>query len=307
MTRTLLFCTLLFSISIPTISAQDAKPGDQNAVNTASKPGDMMADSPIKFPAKGPLPTEFTPDLRTETIPTEEGYFIMSSPCRSLSQIDRIQSTMPKGTFNVPENDWAHLTQTRRLLTEGGALKILALGDSIVNDTMRSGWVGKLAQAYPRAHLNATVYVRGGGNCGHFKQDERISKNVLPLEPDLVLIGGISQRSIDDIREVIRQLRSGLPEVEILLLTGTFGTIDPRDTSALAAASHSGTGSYGRELKALADETSSAYLDMTTPWSQFIVSTGLHPHHFYRDVVHANAAGEQILANILMAFFKPSS
>ena len=54
--------------------------------------------------------------------------------------------------------------------------------------------------------------------------------------PDLVLIGGISQKNIECIREVIRQLRAGLPEVEILLATGTFGTADPRDAAVLAKA-----------------------------------------------------------------------
>jgi hypothetical protein len=32
------------------------------------------------------------------------------------------------------------------------------------------------------------------------------------------------------------------------------------------------------------------------------VAMGVHPHRFYRDRVHANAFGEQILSKILMAF-----
>jgi hypothetical protein len=42
---------------------------------------------------------------------------------------------------------------------------------------------------------------------------------------------------------------------------------------------------------------------MTTPWADYIRSSGLHPHRFYRDRVHANTYGEQILGKILMAFF----
>ena len=45
------------------------------------------------------------------------------------------------------------------------------------------------------------------------------------------------------------------------------------------------------------------YLDITTPWAEYIRSTKLHPHLFYRDVVHANEAGEQILGKIIMAFW----
>ena len=304
MLKKILLTTLLI---LPPLSAQDAKPEDRNDVNTAAKPGDMMADSPIQFPAKGALPAKFPPDLKAQSFPTETDYFISSSPCRSLAQIEQIQAAMPDGKFHVPGNDWNHLTRTLQLLTEGGELRLLALGDSIVNDTMRSGWVAKLSHAYPKAQIETTLYVRGGGNCGHFKQEDRIAKNVLPRKPHLVLIGGISQRGIDDTREVIRQLRAGLPEVEILLFTGTFGTTDPRNPEALSQAPHSGTGTYGKELQSLAAETSCAYLDMTTPWSQYVISTGLHPHHFYRDAVHANALGEQILSKILIRFLSMES
>lgn len=168
---------------------------------------------------------------------------------------------------------------------------------------MRSGWVAKLQEAYPESRIRATVYVRGGGGCQHYKEQGRVAKNVNARKPDLVLIGGISQGSIADIREVIEQLRAGLPEVEILLATGTFGTTDPRDPVALSKAPHSGTAAYGRALKALAAEQGCAYLDMTTPWAEYIRSAKVHPHLFYRDPVHANEYGEQILSKILMAFW----
>jgi hypothetical protein len=43
---------------------------------------------------------------------------------------------------------------------------------------------------------------------------------------------------------------------------------------------------------------------MTTPWAQYIRSSELHPHLFYRDRVHANESGEQILSKILLSFFE---
>jgi lysophospholipase L1-like esterase len=147
------------------------------------------------------------------------------------------------------------------------------------------------------------VYVRGGGGCQHYKEEQRIQKVVAPRQPDLVLIGGISQRDIESIREVIRQLREALPEVEILLFTGAFGTADPRDAQALAKARHSGTGEYGKALKQLAAEEKCAYLDLTTPWAEYLRASGLHPHLFYRDAVHANEYGEQVLGKIMLAFF----
>ncbi|MGQ9606812.1 MAG: SGNH/GDSL hydrolase family protein, partial [Thermogutta sp.] len=222
------------------------------------------------------------------------------------AQLRKIQSAMPRGEFTPPQPDWTHLQHTRRVLTEGGPLRLVAVGDSIVNDTMRSGWVALLREAYPKADIQATVYVRGGGGCQHYREEGRVGKVIVPLRPDLVLIGGISQRDIESIREVIRQLREALPEVEILLMTGVFGTADPRDPEELAKAHYSGTGQYGQALRQLAADERCAFLDMTTPWAEYLRSSGLHPHLFYRDAVHANEYGEQVLAKVLMAFFAPA-
>lgn len=265
---------------------------------------DMMADSPVKFPEEGPLPSKYPSD-RSDPInkATEKEYYIFNTPERSLEQIARIRAEMPGGSFSAPPRDWKHLRRTRRRLTRGGELRILALGDSIVSDTMSSGWVANLQEAYPKARIQGTVYVRGGGGGQHYMEEGRIAKNVLPRKPDLVLIGGISQRDIESIAEVIRQLRAGLPNVEILLFTGTFGIVDPRDPEALAKAPHSGTGEYGRALRKLAVQERCAYLDMTTPWAEYIRSSKVHPHLFYRDVVHANEYGQQILGKIMMAFW----
>lgn len=270
----------------------------------AAGAADMAADSPVRFPKEGALPAKHPPDRpagRNEA--TEDGYYIFRTPERSLAQIAAIQAEMPAGSFTPPPNDWAHLARTRRILTEGGELRLLALGDSIVNDTMRSGWVAKLGEAYPKAAIAATVYVRGGGGCQHYKEAGRIAAEVVPRAPDLVFIGGISQKDTESIRAVIGQLRAALPAVEILLGTGAFGAVDPRDAEALAKAPHSGTGAYGAALAKLAAEERCAFLDMTSPWAEYIRSSKLHPHLFYRDAVHANEHGEQILAKIMMAFW----
>lgn len=271
--------------------------------SVTARPGGLMADSPVTFPKEGALPAKYPPDVKVQNEPAEKEYYIFSSPCRSLAQIAAIQKDMPPGQFTPPPADWKHLQRTRRILTEGGDLRLLALGDSIVNDTMRSGWVAPLQEAYPKARIQTTVYVRGGGRCQHYREADRVAKYILPRKPNLVFIGGISQRDIASTREVIRQLRAGLPEVEILLATGAFGTVDARDAAALARAPHSGTGDYGRALKSLATEQQCAYLDMTTPWAEYLRSANVHPHLFYRDPVHANEYGEQVLAKIMMAFW----
>ena len=300
------FSAAFLAFSLLPAWGQDAAPSDCNAVNTSTKAADMAADSPVVFPKEGPLPSLYPPDVQVQEMPVEKDYFLFATPCRSLAQIALIQQQMPTGYFTPPIQDWTHLLRVHRILTEGGDLTILGLGDSIVNDTMRSGWVAKLQEAYPKARIKATVYVRGGGGCQHYKEEGRVQKYVLPLKPDLVFIGGISQKNVADIAEVIAQIRAGFPNVEFLLASGTFGTTDPRNATALALARHSGTSQYGTDLQKLATEQRCAYLNMTTPWAEYIRSAKLHPHLFYRDVVHANEYGEQILSKIMLSFFGSS-
>lgn len=295
---------LLVLTSIALLTAQDAAFADRNAVNKTTSPSGMLADSPVAFPPKGALPARFPPDLKAVRYPVESDYTITESPCRSDEQLAAIQAEMPHGEFSVPVTDWRHLKRSQRLLVEGGEIHLLALGDSIVNDTMRSGWIVRLREAYPKARIRATVYVRGGGGCKHYRLENRVQKYLLPLRPDVVFIGGISQgKDYEAIRDVIRQLRDGLPECEILLASGVFGSVDPRVDEAMARAPHSGTSDYGRELQKLASELSCAYLDMTTPWMQYVRSSKLHPYLFYRDRVHANEFGEKILSKILVAYW----
>ena len=295
--------TTTLALFSATLSAQNAAPADRNASNSTEAQPAMCADSPITFPASGAIPAKYTQDMPTQTFPSEDGDNIFSSPGRSLAQIATLQKEMPTGTFTPPVNDWKYLQRTRKILTEGGKLHIMAVGDSIINDTMRSGWIANLQEAYPKAKITADVYVRGGGGCQHYKDNGRVDKYIVPAKPDLVYIGGISQKNIKSIRQVIQQIRAGLPDVEFLLTPGAFGVVDPRDEPSLALSTHSGTSVYGEALEMLAAEQRCAYFDLTSPWREYIISSKLHPHVFYRDIVHANESGEQILSKIMMSFW----
>jgi hypothetical protein len=293
-----------------TIHAQNAAPKDRTAENStipvSTTPAPlvgMMADSPVKFPESGALPAKYVQDMPTVTYPAEDQYFLFTTPSRSLAQIAMLQAEMPAGEFNPPKNDWESLPRTHKTLTEGGHLQIIAVGDSIINDTMRSGWIAKLRESYPKATIDCTVYIRGGGGCQHYKEESRVEKVIIPVKPDLVYIGGASQKDIRSIREVIIRIRKALPNVEFLLTSGAFGTADPRDDYALSHASHSGTGFYGEALEMLAAEQRCAYFNLTSAWREYIISSKQHPYVFYRDIVHANESGEQILSKIMMAYW----
>ena len=195
------------------------------------------------------------------------------------------------------------LRRTRQILTEGGELRLLALGDSIVNDTMRSGWVASAGAGLSQGPDSSHGVCARRRRLPAFQGTGPHRHQCHSAGPNLVFIGGISQKDIESIGEVIDQLRAGSPGVEILLATGAFGTADPRDPEALAKAPHSGTGAYGQALRKLAAEEGCAFLDMTAPWAEYIRSAQVHPHLFYRDAVHANEYGEQIRSKVLMAFW----
>ena len=63
-------------LQAPQAWTQNAAPADRNVVNTATRPGDMMADSPVTFPKEGPIPAKYPPDVRERSEPAEEGYYL---------------------------------------------------------------------------------------------------------------------------------------------------------------------------------------------------------------------------------------
>src|SRR4030043_472514 len=103
------------------------------------------------------------------------------------------------------------------------------LGDSIVNDPSRSCWNLLIERRYPKCKIEKITSVRGPTGCWGYKEPGRVQKFVLDHEPALVMIGGISHRDdIESIGEVIRQIRAA-SDADILLMTGAFGSVDPRE------------------------------------------------------------------------------
>jgi hypothetical protein len=180
------------------------------------------------------------------------------------------------------------------------------LGDSIVNDTSRSCWNLLLEPQYPECRIIKITSVRGSTGCWWYKEPERLRKFVLDHDPNLVIIGGISQRgNISSIRDVIRQIRRA-SDSNILLMTGAFGRADPRDDAQWQKISDPNHYSeYRRQLEKLANETRSAFLDMEAAWGWYIRESGKDLEWFKRDAIHANERGEQILGHILAAYLSP--
>ena len=206
-----------------------------------------------------------------------------------------------------PPNRHRYIPRTISKLSGGGNFKIVMLGDSIVSDTCNSFFDLHIERMYPGTQVEIIPSTRGATGCWWFKEENRVQLWVLGHNPDLVMIGGISQYDdIDSIREVIQQIREGDSEIEIVLMSEAAGRKSPYDTPEdLAPIDPDGT-DYRSLLWKLSEEQQVGFVEMTRPWSQFIVDSGLSYDYFLRDGLHTNYYGCILLGRILESYFAPT-
>ena len=227
---------------------------------------------------------------------------------RDLARIEKTYAEIPPVKYTPPPGRWKQLPRTARCLENGPVLRVVMLGDSIVTDTSHSAWDSLTQRRYPACHIEKVTCVRGSTGCWWYKDNNRVKTFVLDHNPDLLIIGGISQRDdTDSIREVIRQVRDGGSAADILLMTGAFGEIDPRDDKQWQEQVDPDGKDYRARLRKLAFETGSAFLDMSAAWGRYIRESEKELGWFKRDRVHANERGEQILGRVLDRFLSPEA
>ncbi len=203
-------------------------------------------------------------------------------------------------------NRHQYIPNTMAKLSAGDDLKIVMLGDSIVNDTCYSFFDMHIERMYPGTDVSLVTSVRGSTGCWWYKEENRVQPYVLDHNPDLVMIGGISQYGdIDSIRTVIEQIRAGNANCEIVLMSEAVGDHNP-DTHPEDLLPIDPTGTdYRDELWRLAQEQQVGFVDMTQPWAQFIANSGMDYDEFMYGSVHANYQGTVVLGRTLESYFAP--
>ena len=241
--------------------------------------------------------------------PNEDEAYVLTRPERTPEQVEQAYAGIPPVRYEPPADRWKRLPRTATILGkekgEPRELRVVMLGDSIVNDTSRSGWDGILQRHYPNCRITKITCVRGSTGCWWYKEPGRVKRYVLDHRPDLLVIGGISQREdVDSIRDVIAQVRrdSGC---DVLLMTGAFGTTNPRDDKQWRFEIDPKGNDYRARLMRLAAEVNAGFLDMTGQWGKYVRESGRDLEWFKRDTIHANERGEQILGRILAAHLAP--
>ena len=211
--------------------------------------------------------------------PDADGVYTIAGPERTAAAIEATWATMPPLAYTPPAGRFAQLPRTAAILKNGGELRVVMLGDSIVNDASRSSWEHVLMRNVPGLTVKKTTVVRGSTGAWWYREAGRVQKYVLPHRPDLVIIGGISHRDdIDAVRDVVAQIRAGAADglpADILLTSPAFGTIDPNDHAQWMALwrvnGDPETHSFAKRLARLADEIKTGFLDLSAAWGH------LHP------------------------------
>jgi hypothetical protein len=229
--------------------------------------------------------------------------------------LDAARAAMPAFHFSADPDRHRGLARTIGKLAQGGRVRIVMLGDSIVNDTSHSYFEPLVERAWPGSRVEVVTSVRGGTGCWWYREADpdtgvpRIRPYVTDHAPDLVMIGGISHGSaglaheIDSIRDVIAQVRAVLPHVEFVLMTEAAGANDPWADPGLAQDVDPQGSDWRAMLFRLAAETRSEFLDLTGPWARYILASGKPHAWFLRDEIHMNARGSQVVGRALEAHF----
>jgi hypothetical protein len=235
----------------------------------------------------------------------EHGVYVLTKPEHTMEQVEKAAAEVGTVRIDPPADRWANLPRTAEALEKGGDLRVVMLGDSIVNDTSRSRWEDVLAAMWPKARISKVTVVRGGTGCWWYKEEGRVGRYVIGQEPDLLIIGGISHKEdVDSVRDVVRQVRAG-STCDILLMTGAFGTVDPRDDRQWSFAIDPEGKDYRARLRKLAADEKAGSLDMTAYWGKFVRDSDKELKWFKRDDIHANERGEQVIGRILAGFLAP--
>ncbi len=244
---------------------------------------------------------------------TRLGWFLVDGEVKDpmagvdpLARIDSIYAGMKPVTWQAPDTRWTHLEKTKARLQNGPALTMVMLGDSIIGDTSGSNFELLMARDYPKCAIKKVLSVRGSTGCWYYQDAAAMEQYVLRHNPELLVIGGISQRDdIEAIRSVIRQSRAKFPDLEVLLLSPTFGSPQSAFVKNWTPQPDAAAYPYRANLQKLAAEEKCGFFDMTGPWWEYMKASPYAADSFKRDPVHANQRGMQILGRLMREFFKP--
>jgi hypothetical protein len=214
----------------------------------------------------------------------------------TLQRIDAIYAGMDPIRYQPPAGRFENIPKTMGRLRDGGDLRMVLLGDSIMGNTSGSSFELLLMRDYPKCKIVKIASLRSSTGCKYYREENRVQEYVLKHNPDLLVIGGISNGGdAEAVRSVIRQVRDKKPETEVLLLTPVFGALKDEHIRTYTREIDTTTPNFRHAIQKVAAEETCAFFDMTGPWWAYIQESGKTYGWFMGDAVHANDRGCQII------------
>ena len=222
-----------------------------------------------------------------------------------LEKIDAIYAAMDPIVYQPPAGRFTNIPKTMKKLRDGGELRMVLLGDSIMGNTSGSSFELLLMRDYPKCKIVKIASLRSSTGCKYYREENRVQDYVLRHNPDLLVIGGISNGGdAEAVRSVIQQVRAKKPDTEVLLLTPVFGAMRDEHIRTFTREIDTTKSNFRFNMQKVAAEERCAFFDMTGPWWTYIQDSGKAPGWFMGDAVHANQRGCQIIGRLLEMWFK---
>ncbi len=229
----------------------------------------------------------------------------------ALAAFDRDEPTI---LYRPEAERWRHLPRTLSALREGRPWRVVVLGDSIANDLYHSFFHRRVNAIYPGAEMQLVQSVHGSAGWDYFLQagddgaEDRVRSFVLDHAPDLVVIAGMSNREVADLRELARRIRAG-GEAEILAVTAAVCQAHYRDSLSPPPEGTSYPVSGRSPLRAAMAEAGQAdgfaVFDLGRTWDAFLWNETRPLEWYTRDTSHLNPRGMAVVGRIMAGFFQP--
>ena len=113
---------------------------------------------------------------------------------------DDFYATLPQLKEAVPVNPFKYLPKTLKALQQGKKLRIVLLGDSIVNDTYCSAFTSLVMRDFPNVEF--IISVRGSTGVYYYHEEKNFKDYCAKYNPDLVMIGGISNHACENYKRI---------------------------------------------------------------------------------------------------------
>ncbi len=210
---------------------------------------------------------------------------------------DMQYKALPPYSYDSPEPNMSLLPKTLTALKSGKPWRVVMLGDSIVNDTFNSGFQALIKRIYPESQVKWLCSVRGSTGCWFYQGPDQFNEYVTRLKPDLLFIGGVSQRfEKEPVRNVIDMAKKQIG-CEIVLSSPPLGNVETEKEQT----------EFSLELQKVAKETGIEFIDLRKPWNYYTATCRKPQNYYYRDAVHGNDRGKQIAGRILANHLSHSS